>query len=320
MSRRIVSLVVLVLLSVGAWLLNLYWPSVLAQRAFQTALAVAVSHGLFRVVAEGVALNRVRDAKTRYTLRKALGVSFWIVSAAAVMRVWVADPQAITVAYGLVGAGVAVSQQDLFKNLAGGMVLFFGGPYRIGDRIAVGAYRGDVIDVGMLYTSLLEIGEWVDADQATGRITVLPNGMLLSGTVHNYTKDHAFLWDEIVLPISFDSDWGKGADRIRLLVEELTRDDTELARSEVERLEEKYFLSPRNMEPSVFVSPNENWITFHIRYVAEVRDRRIVKDLLSKAVLELIQDSDDLKLGYNSLVVTKPTPPGVDSSPHTVTP
>lgn len=302
-SRRLAVLLVLVVLAAAGRLAEYYGPSQLTHGLFQTLLALAIAYALFRVIAEQVGARRIRDAKTRYALRKALSVTFWAVSVIAIVRIWVPDPQALMVAYGLVGAGVAIALQDLFKNIAGGFVLFLGGAFRVGDRIAVGALRGDVIDVGMLYTSLLEIGEWVDGDQATGRISIFPNGLVLSSTVHNYTKDHGFLWDEIVLPITYDSDWKTAQERIREIVSEATSKDTDAAKREVQRLEEKYYLSPRNIEPAVFIAPNDNWIAFHIRYVTRVRDRRLVRDRLSHEILAMIERRPDIHIASQTLML-----------------
>ena len=307
-ARRLFVLLALIVLAIGAWLADYYRPSSLARGGFSTVVALAVSFALFKVLAEVLVARKLKDSRTRYSIRKALSVAFWVVAAGVVVRIWIPDPQALIVAYGLVGAGVAIALQDLFKSIAGGLVLFLGGTYRVGDRIAVGATQGDVIDFGMLNTTLLEIGQWVGGDQATGRITTIPNGNVLSLPVHNYTKDHGFLWDEIVIPITYDSDWKRAESELRDLVTAMTAADTKAAEAEVQKLEEKYYLSPRNIEPAVFIAPNDNWIAFHIRYVAKVRDRRLVRDKLSHAILEAIERNERVKIASQTLVLSAAPP------------
>lgn len=304
MRERLTTFVFLASAAAGFWALNHYRPSGEAWKAFLSFAVLASLHLLLRLLAMEVVTRRVKDAKARYSVRKGLTLSFWLVSIAVVMRIWAANPQTLMVAYGLIGAGVAVALQDLFKNLAGGFILFFGGMYRVGDRIEVGSQRGDVIDIGLLYTSVLEIGEWVDGDQATGRINSVPNGMVLSEPVHNFTKDHGFLWDEIVLPITHSSDWQHAVSEIQQIVSELTASATEQARKEVEKLEENYYLSKRNMEPAIFVNPTDNWIALHIRYVTKVRDRRIVRNELLEKILAALPAMKGVAIASETLTVT----------------
>lgn len=155
---------------------------------------------------EGLVSKQIKDSKSRYSFRKTTQLLFFLVSFIIVLRVWIPNPQALLVAYGLIAAGVAVALQDVFKNFAGALSILLSGIYRVGDRVEINGKYGDVIDIGPFYTTLIELREWVDGDQTTGRILFLPNGQVLSYTVHNYTKEHNFIWDEIALPITYDSD------------------------------------------------------------------------------------------------------------------
>lgn len=313
MRERLLSLFAFAGIGAGFEVLHYYRPSETAHRAFLSFAALAASHLIFRLLATEIVTRRVKDAKARYSLRKGLTLSFWLVSLIVILRIWAANPQTLLVAYGLIGAGVAVALQDLFKNLAGGLILVFGGVYRVGDRIAVGEQRGDVIDIGLLYTSVLEIGEWVDGDQATGRINSMPNGLILSETVHNYTKDHRFIWDEFVLPVTHVSNWRHASAEILKLVSDLTAEATAQAKEEVGKLEEKYYLSRRNMEPAIFVKPTDNWIALHVRYVAEVRDRRLARNKISEAVLSAVASMKDVEIASQTLTVTSVQPAGSSS-------
>ncbi len=62
------------------------------------------------------------------------------------------------------------------------------------------------MDIGVLYTTITEVGEWINGNQATGRLSIIPNSNVLTNNVNNFTKDHNFIWDEISLPITYDSD------------------------------------------------------------------------------------------------------------------
>lgn len=117
------------------------------------------------------------------------------------VEIWSGGKQQVTVAFDLISAGIAFALQDLLKNLAGGLLIYLNKMYGVGDRIEINSKVGDVMDIGIFYTTILEVREWVSAEQATGRLTSIPNGQVLSNHVNNHTKDHNFIWDEIHIPI-----------------------------------------------------------------------------------------------------------------------
>ncbi len=261
-----------------------------------TAIALAVLYLVFRFILEQMIVVRLRTAKTRRALRKVLTILYGLFFLAVTVAIWLENVQALSVAYGLLAAGIAIALQDLFKNLAGGMILFLGRIYSVGDRIEADGKYGDVMDIGILYTTLLELGRWIAGDQPTGRLTTIPNGYVLSGSLQNYTKDHSFIWDEITVPITYDSDWKEAAKKILAIIEEQTRNTTEQAEKEIEKIEEKYYLPKKTIEPAIFMTLTDNWITLNIRYVTDVRERRAVHSTLTQILLEEIQKSDAIRI------------------------
>jgi small-conductance mechanosensitive channel len=302
--RRYFTFLVLVALSGLVWYLNYRLPKLDLAKVFYSFLTVAAAYLLFKLVLEGLISRRIKDSKTRYSFRKTSQILFIVVSFIVILRIWVPNPQALLVAYGLVAAGVAIALQDVFKNFAGALAILLSGIYRVGDRIEINSKLGDVIDIGMFYTTLIELREWVDGDQTTGRIVSLPNGQVLNFPVHNYTKDHNFLWDEVALPITHDSNWKKAAEIIQSAVEEQTGDITRRAEQEISHLEQKYYLSKRNIEPAVFVTPTDNWIMLRIRYVVDVRERRLMRNELFRLILERIQQTPHITIASETLTVT----------------
>ena len=290
------------------WYANLTFKNADLEKLFYSSVAVTISYLLLKVVLEGLVGRRLKDSKVRYSFRKTTQILFAVLAFIIVLRVWIPNPQALLVAYGLVAAGVAVALQDVFKNFAGALAILMSGIYRVGDRIEVSSRYGDVIDIGLFYTTLIELREWVDGDQTTGRITLLPNGLVLSGPVHNYTKDHNFIWDEIALPITHDSDWKKAVEIVETIVKSETAETTKRAEHEISRLEEKYYLSKRNIEPAIFVTPTDNWIMLRIRYVVPVRDRRLVQNELFGLILEQLQNEPNITIASETLTVTAAQP------------
>ncbi len=303
MFRRFIILVSLSLISLVLWGINLKYTDLDLDKLFYTFFALSIVYSFFQFFLEGIVVKRISDSKTRYSLRKTLYILFIIVVSVIVLRIWIVNPQALLVAYGLVAAGVAISLQDVFKNFAGALTIFITSIYRVGDRIEINSKFGDVIDIGLFYTTLLEMGEWVNGDQATGRIVLIPNGYVLSSTLHNYTKDHDFIWDEINIPITYDSDWKNAVDIIQSFVKDKTSVSTNLAQKEILKLEEKYYLSRRNIEPMVFVVPTDNWIMLSIRYVSSTRERRLIRNDLFKSILIKIQASKNIKIASQTISI-----------------
>jgi len=286
------------------WVINIEAQDDTIQKFSYSFIAIACSYLFFSLILEEIITKRISQSKARYSFRKTTQLLFVAASAVVVLRIWIVNPQALLVAYGLVGAGVAIALQDVFKNFAGTIAILTTSIYRVGDRIEIGEKYGDVIDIGLFYSSLLEIRSWVDGDQTTGRITTIPNGMVLGQPLNNYTKDHSFIWDEISLPITYQSNWKKAVEIIEALVASHTNKDTERAEKEILRLEQKYYLTRRNIVPKVFIKPTDNWIMLSIRYVVDVRDRRLVSNKISSDVLARIEQENDITIASQTLTVT----------------
>lgn len=287
-----------------SYIADYYYPNEYLEMAFYTFLALAIVYFLFRILFEHAILRTVRDDKTRYSVRKAISIVYVLVFALVLVRIWVEDSEALLVSYGLVGAGIAIALQDLFKNFAGGILIFSTGTYRVGDRIEIDSKFGDVIDIGLMYTTLLEIRQWVEGDQATGRLTIIPNGRVISSAVHNYTKDHSFIWDEIELPITYASDWRYAIDRLSEVVQAETAELTKHAEKEMAKIMTKYYLPKRGVEPAVYLTLTGNWVNLSVRYIALVRERRMLRDRIFRRMLEEVDRSDGrIKIAAETLGV-----------------
>jgi small-conductance mechanosensitive channel len=301
MKKRIILLIAFVLASALFWFANSRYPHVHLQRGFWTFIAFAVVYFLFALVFQEAGIKRIKTPKTRYSFKKTISILNLVVFLMVVVTIWVENIQGLLVAYGLIGAGVAIALQDFFKNLLGGIIIFVTGIYRVGDRIEISSKYGDVIDIGLLYTTLMEIKEWVAGDLPTGRLTTIPNGYVISNTINNFTKDHNFIWDEINVPITYDSDWKEAVTVIQGIVSRETKNVTDQAEKELSSLEEEYYFSKQAVEPSIFLTLTDNWITFNIRYITEVRQRRLLHNKLSRMILNEIQKSKNIKIASTTL-------------------
>ena len=129
----------------------------------------------------------------------------------------------------------------------------------------------------------------------------MPNSLVLAGIVNNYTRDHPYIWDEISVPITYDSDWKEALKIIERVIETETRDITIKSEASVSKLSDKYYLPNKATEPTVFATLTDNWITMNIRYITEVRQRRILRDRLNRKLLSELERVDNIKIASESL-------------------
>jgi len=305
MVKKIFTFLLLVLVSAGIFVFQELYSNRNLGQWLTTFITLTLLYFVFKILLEGLLVRRIQDSKSRYKFRKTFSLLYILIFSIVLIRVWIEDPQSLLVAYGLVGAGTAIALQDVFKNFVGGFTLLASSTYRVGDRIEIDGTFGDVIDIGLFYTTLLELRQWVDGDQATGRLSIVPNGKALSAHIHNYTKDHHFIWDELAIPITYDSDWQKAMKIINDAVTEHTKEDTERAERNITHIGEKYYLSRRNTQPNVFVSMTDNWIEFHVRYVTDVRNRRLTHNEITQLILKAVLAEKDITIASETLTVTK---------------
>ncbi|MEN6442694.1 MAG: mechanosensitive ion channel domain-containing protein [Methanoregula sp.] len=286
---------------------------------FYTSLALTVTYLIFPVIIGLLFVRRIDNLKTRYTANKAISVVSVIFIILICLRIWVTDTSALIVSYGIIGAALAFSLQDVFKNFVGGFLIIISSMYRIGDRIAINDNYGDVMDIGVMSTTLMEIRGWVSGDQPTGRLLVIPNGLVISQPLYNYTRDHSFVWDEISISLTYDSDWRRARDLILGIITKETAAMTIQADAEIDRIGEKYYLPKKVVEPSAYITLEDNWIRLDLRYVTDARNRRILHSRLSELSLAAIESEDRITVAYSTVTVKTPagvTNPQTDKNTH----
>jgi small-conductance mechanosensitive channel len=198
---------------------------------------------------------------------------------------------------GIVGAGVAFASQEVIGSFAGYLNIITGNIFRIGDRIRIGNVVGDVLDISLLRTTVMEIGEWVKADQYTGRIVSLANRVVFSDPVFNYTQHSCYLWDEIMIPVTYDSNWQRAIEILLAKGQELTVSFHAGARAEFEEMIKKYpSLHEVPVEPSSYIIMTDNWIELTLRYIVEVRNRRVVKGQIHGELLKCFDAEPSIRV------------------------
>lgn len=302
--KQAITVFFLIVLTISSWVLAYEYRSMFLLKIYFTLLWLTLIHSFFKIILERVLVRKIKGAKTRYEYNKIVSILYIVVLLLAAVRIWVEDTQFLLVSYGLIAAGVTVALQDFFKNLMGGFLIFVTGTYRIGDRVEINSKFGDVIDINILNTTLFELKEWVHADQPTGRISTIPNGAILNSVINNYSKDNPFIWDEITLPITYDSDWKDAHERIMHIIREETRAVTIAAQEQISELSKKYYLAEYLQGPAIYLTMTDNWIDLNIRYLVLTRERRYLHDRLSRLILEDLQRDSKIKVASETMDVT----------------
>jgi small-conductance mechanosensitive channel len=240
--------------------------------------------------------------------REAIRLSTTVVLILGLVSIWFDDPTRLTTALGLVTAGLAFALQKVVTAVAGYFVILRGKTFNVGDRISMGGVRGDVIALGFIQTTIMEMGQppavqdadpaqWVRARQYSGRIVTVTNDKIFDNPVYNYTRDFPYIWDEMHLPITYTADRVK-AERILLdAAERHTVPIATLSREALEEMERRYFMKPAEMGPRVYYRLTDNWLELTVRFICEDHKIRDLKDAMSR---EIITSLDAAGIGIAS--------------------
>ncbi|WP_440947942.1 mechanosensitive ion channel family protein [Methanosarcina sp. T3] len=299
--QRLNVLILLVLILIIAYIRYLTDFYVFEDRSLLDSLLVSLIVIFLAYVINSLAINlilrRVSTTKDRYTLRKAVSIFITVLAFASLFAIWVERTSTLLIAYGILSAGIAIALQDLLRNIAGGILIIMSRPFKAGDRIQVGDCTGDVLDIGSFSTAVMEIREWVDADQYTGRILHIPNSFVLNQTIKNYTKDYSFIWDEIRILLIYGSNWKKAEEIALKTAGPIVGEFENLAQTELRLMGEKYFITTYDVQTQLYTKMQENWIEMRLRYVVEPRQRRAISHRLIANILEALEKEEDIMVG-----------------------
>jgi small-conductance mechanosensitive channel len=254
---------------------------------------------LLLLIAVGQINRRIEDDATRLKLRKAVIYSLVVLVAAWLANAWLIKEDIDYGTFlGVVGAGLALSLHQVLLCLLGWLMLQINRYYDVGDRVQIGEIKGDVSDIGVLHTTLVEIGNWVPADQSTGRLVTIPNSSVFTQPVSNYTRGFEFIWNEVPVVVTFESNWQKAQEIMLNLVREGAERIHERFRQQVQRMARRYMIPFRDVEPVVHVQILDSGVELTLRYLTEPRRRRhVVTDLAGK-ILDAFEAESDIELAY----------------------
>jgi small-conductance mechanosensitive channel len=243
-------------------------------------------------------IRRIDDVDRHYIAVKTLNYIVGVSAFLALLRIWLGGFTGLAASIGIISAGLAIALHDPLTNLVGWIFLTVRRPFVVGDRIQIGDHAGDVIDLRLFAFSLVEIGNWVNADQSTGRILHIPNGRVFKDTLANYTQGFNFIWDEIPITVTFESDWRKAKEILSEIADRHAALTSDEAARQVRQAASRYLIRYEHLTPIVWTTVADIGVTLTIRFLTEPRRRRSSEQAIWEDILDRFAGCDDIDFAY----------------------
>lgn len=262
------------------------------------SVALLIVLGIIQFAILKVVFRRVSETVARYKWAKTTRYIITVIGILLVSRIWFEGVGAIGTYIALVAAGLVIVLREPVQDIAGFLFIMWRSPFRLGDRVEVNEVKGDVIDQGLFKFTLMEIGNWVDADQSTGRVVHISNHKVFSGNVFNYTGGFKYIWNEVTVRLTYESNWKKAKELLLKIAHHHSIDMSKKAEEELMEASSSYYLSFNVLTPTVYLHIKDYGIAMTIRYLTDPRKRRATEQSIHEEVLEMIQSHDDIMWAY----------------------
>jgi small-conductance mechanosensitive channel len=245
------------------------------------------------------------DLKRKHSARKLTLYISTLLNVLIIALIWIKNIRTFSVFLTVVGAGLVITLQDIITCIAGWFLIILRRPFDAGDRIEFGDIIGDVIDIRLFQTSLLEVGNWVKADQSTGRIVHIPNNKIFKTQVYNYTRGFEFIWNELKIILTFESNWKKAKEIMLGFAEKEAEKIKEDVSAKIRKMSERYLIYYQKLTPIVYINIVNNGIELSLRYLTEAKLRRITQHQLCQNILDEFSKHDDINFAYPTYRIVK---------------
>ena len=259
------------------------------------ALAVFV---VLRMLTAMIIRRNVQDEKRSYNLRKTFTYVYSGLFLFSLGTIWLNGMESIGTFLGLTSAGLAIALHDTIANLAGSFFIESRKPFRVGERIEINGVQGDVIDIRLFQFSIVEVGNWVDADQSTGRIIHVPNSHVLKYSTANSHVGFEYIWNEIPVLITFESDWQRAKELMLKIAHEQAESLSMDAQNQIRRAARKYLIVAGKLTPIVYTSVKDSGVMLTIRYLVNPRMRRGTEQKIWEEILRAFGAEERIELAY----------------------
>ncbi|NCC52179.1 MAG: mechanosensitive ion channel family protein [Spartobacteria bacterium] len=273
------------------------WDALMQRKIFGTLL-VLVAFFVVRYILHRFVRWKLDELKRRYFARKTVTYVLGFITLIALWQIWLGTGSGMAAYLGILSAGMAIALRDPLTNLAGWIFISIRKPFMAGDRIEINNVSGDIIDIELFQFTLLEVGKNIHAEQSTGRIVHIPNGWTFQYATINYTQGFNFVWNELAIIVTFESNWKKAKALIEEIGQKHTAIRSEHAAEQVRKAARKYLIFFHHLTPIVWTSVEDIGVQLTLRYLCDPRKRRSSECCIWEEILEAFANADDIDFAY----------------------
>ena len=280
------------------------WANDFYRKLIISAVVIIIQAIVRKAVSRYILNRSEKYSQSGYALRKVLGYVITIITVIILYGIWIERLGDVSVAIGVLGAGLAFALQEIIGSFAGWLTIISGKPFVIGDRIETGGIQGDVIDISILRTTIMEIGNWLAGDHNTGRIVTLSNAFIFKEPLYSYSGHLHYIWDEIKIPIPYGADWQKAVE----ILTNVVTDHPEYQQLLPDAIEQRQDLSKRfavrtnPLDPRVFVNLTDNWIALGLVYPVDTDLRRLFRSEICQKILSVF-DAEGIQIASETISI-----------------
>ncbi len=282
----------------GAWLDKTLGIDATVQGQLVATLVVILVLLILRLMLLLVVDRGVKNSQARYQWRRGSLYVVVFLGLLILARLWFEGFQSILTFLGLLAAGLVVALGEVVLDFAAWLFIVARRPFRIGDRIQIGDHAGDVADIRIFQFLIMEIGNWVDADQSTGRLIYVPNSRVFREPLANYGRTFHYIWNEVPVVVTFESDWIKAKQILQGIADKHSAHIVKAAQQRLQDAARKLFIQNLDTDPAIYTSTREYGILLTLRYLCEPKTRRSTLHAIWEDILGAFAEHDDIDFAY----------------------
>lgn len=249
--------------------------------------------------------KRLETKGGRYLISKIVTAIIYVLTSLWIFSKLISDHPGALASLAIVGAGIAVALQDVVKDFMGWIIIWQRRLFTLGDRASIGKYTGDIIDIGPLRTTMLEVSTdgAFNAHERTGKTLYVPNSMVLRDPILNYNTTSDFMSVEMQVTVTYASDWKKAEAIIHEALVTETGSFVEQAQAQQRRRTALFYTMWEVGEPEVHTDIASSGVLFTLKFTVPIGKRRTVITTLSKSILDQFKAAENIELAYNTVQV-----------------
>ncbi len=270
------------------------WSSLYENRVIITISILLFLWLTYHFLVRGITPH-ISRLSARYIWREFVSYSLIALGLILILRLWVDRLEGILTLLSIIAVAATLTLKELILNGACWFVIIWRNLFHLGDRIEIDDQCGDVIDMGLFYFTILEVGNWIDAEQSTGRIIKIPNMLVLTKCLANYSRGLKHIWVEIPVVLTLNGNWECAKDLLIQLAEKYSKKLSKKEEDAINKNNDQIMLF-KKLTSTVYTSIKSGYIVLTMRILCEPRQRREIEHSIWEDILRELANHDDIQL------------------------